>query len=288
MTKKSKLQEQVDRILFISNYNLNNPPKVINENYYNKEEIDYSQVEKQNENGYPSSHEYLDEYQLDEQPADLKKKPLPSKEPAAPLPPAGPTPPGPESKIPDLPPIGEPAPGTPGEATGREIPPVDVTPPITPEQPPEEEKPEVPSATKSDIKTVEKDVETASDYSKKVMTQQAEILTKVDDLMNKLGGVDQLSQKVDQITQGLKEIKPQSYRDKLEMISLNSGPFNIKLSDYWNLDDQKPQEPQQKEYKLDKQDIANFDAREIKDSLFSTGDGEEDDESIRKQRSMGY
>lgn len=286
MTKKSKLQEQVDRILFISNYNLNNPPKVIKESYYGDEkEINYDDVEKAQENGYPANHQYVDEYQsLDEQPVDVEKKPL-TKEPAktsspelAPKPtdPAIPDLGGPAGTIPEIPPVDSPDTSLP----------VDTTPPITTEQPPEEKKPEVPSATKSDVKEVEKEVQSVEDYSKKVMTQQAEILTKVNDLINKLGSVDQLSQKVDQISQGLNEIKPQSYKDKLEMISVNSGPFNVKLSDYWGTEDQEQQEPQQKEYKLDKQDIVNYDAREIKDSLFSTG--EEDDESVRKQRSVGY
>ena len=286
MTQKkvNNIQEQINRILFISNYNLNNPPKIVKENYYNEEEIDYENIEKENEKGYPANYQYVDEYQnIDEQPAPTKKKEEPKPEIEAPK--LAPTP---GAGTPEL--GGPPSPEPTGEAPGEQTPPVDITPPITPEPSPEKEKkPEVPSATKSDVKDVEKGVESVGDYSKKVMTQQAEILTKVDDMMNKLGNVDQLSQKVDQISHGLKEIKPQSYRDKLEMISLNSGPFNVKLSDYWgDLDGQEQQEPQQKEYKLDKQDIANFDAREIKDSLFSTGDGEENDESIRKQRSMGY
>ncbi len=275
--KKTKLQEQVDRILFISNYNLINPPKVIKESYGDEKEIKYEDVEKEQENGYPSNYQYLDEYLIEQGP---KKKPLPPKSPELIPKPEGGTPPvsGPTDSMPPLPT---------GDVPGEQTPPVDTTPSLTPEQPPEETKPEVKMATKTDVKGVSKEVSSVEDYSKKVMTQQAEILTKVDDLINKLGNVDQLSQKVDQIGQGLKEIKPQSYKEKLDLQSLKSFPYNIKLSDYWGTDDQEQKEPEQKEYKLDKQDIVNFDQREIKDSLFSTGE-EDEDQGITNRRKTGY
>lgn len=276
--KINTIQEQIKRILFISNYNLNNPPKLINENYYNEKEIDYNDVEKENEKGYPSSIAYQDEYQVDEQAPGEKKKP---KEPAPELAPK------PEAGLPSLPSPEETPPEPAGKAPGEEIPPVDKAPPPTPEAPPKEEKPEVPSASKTDVKSVEKDVESVEDYSKKVMTQQSEILTKVDDLVNKLSNVDNLSQKVDQLSQNIEKIKSPSYKDQLEMISVNSKPFDVKLSDYWSDlggEEQPKQEPQ--EYKLDKEDIINYDTNEIKQSLFTTG--EEDEESLRNQRSMGY
>jgi len=98
MNKNNKLlQEEIKRILFISNYNLNNPPKIIKENYYDQQEIEYSKIEKENEKGYPANHQYENEYMIDEQPAG--KKPVgrpPKKEPAA-APSAG--------EVPELPPI---------------------------------------------------------------------------------------------------------------------------------------------------------------------------------------
>lgn len=274
--KNNTLKEQVKRILFISNYNLNNPPK-LNENYNQDKEIDYENVEKEDEKGYPASYQYVDEYQIDEQ--DPNKKPA-DKEPATKS--AKELPKKPEAGLPDLGGAAEPTGAVPGEQTL----PVDTAPPLAPEPSPEEKKPEVPSATKSDIKSVEKEVESVEDYSKKVMTKQSEILVKVDDMINKLSNVDNLSQKVDQLTQNVEKIKPQSYKDKLEMISVNSKPFNVKLSDYWGLDDQEPVEQKPQEYKLDKQDIVNYDQREIKNSLFTTGEETEND--IINQRKTGY
>lgn len=283
MNKNNKLlQEEIKRILFISNYNLNNPPKIIKENYYDQQEIEYSKIEKENEKGYPANHQYENEYMIDEQPAG--KKPVgrpPKKEPAA-APSAG--------EVPELPPIDnkqEPpvgvAPGAPGEET-----PVDTTtPPPMPETPPEEEKKEPETASKSDVKDVEKDIESVGDYSKKVMTQQAEILASIQDLTSKLGGVDQLSQKVDKLSSDVGEMKPPSYKDQLEMISLKSGPFNQTLSDYWGADDNEESEKEPEKLTLDKSDIINYDQNEIKNSLFSTGDKDEE-ESMATRRKMGY
>jgi hypothetical protein len=279
------LQESIDRILFISNFDIKNPPK-INEGYI--DEINYGDVMKENDRGYPQSYEYEDEYRMDEAvpPKPDEKEKLPSQ--GGPMPQAdAAAPEGGEPGVEELPDLGgEELPDLGGEAGGEELPDLgdeagveelpDLGDEAGVEPDAEPETPEVPELTKTDLDSVEKEVESVEDYSKKVLTQQASIMATIQDLSDKLGNVEQLSQQVQKIGQDIEEIKPPSYQEQLEMQSTQSYPFNVKLSDYWDIPDQDETNQTPENLTIDQDDIENYDEKEIKDSLFTTGEEEEE------------
>ncbi|PCI28266.1 hypothetical protein COB55_04090 [Candidatus Wolfebacteria bacterium] len=294
---KDKLQESIDRILFISNWDLKNPPKM-NEGYGYIGEMSYDEVEQIDKNGYPSSHEYVDGYRVDEAvpPRKGDKDKLPSQ--------GGPMPqsdvPEPEGEIPDIsgeegiPDLG----GEPGglpDIGDEEAPEMDVQPTTddsitggAPEPTPDPEPAQEPEVSKSDIQSVEKEVESVEDYSKKVLTQQASMMATIQDMASKIGNVDQLSQQVQKIGQDIESMKPPTYEEQLDMVSTKSYPYNVSLGDYWNLDDQESEQQPQEDLTVSQDEIKNYDSDLIKSSLFDTGDDEEQEEMNINGRKMGY
>ncbi len=74
--------------------------------------------------------------------------------------------------------------------------------------------------------------------------------------------------KIDQVAKEVEDIKNPSYEKQFDMISRNSYPYNIKLSDYWGWEDAADRQNQEgKEYTITQADIDNYDPNLIKQSL---------------------
>jgi len=95
-----------------------------------------------------------------------------------------------------------------------------------------------------------------------------EVLNVVTQLQNSLGAIQGVNSKIDQVAQKVEDIANPSPEKQFDMISKNSYPYNIKLSDYWGWEDaEADKEAKEKEYVLTQADIDNYDPTKIKQSL---------------------
>lgn len=106
----------------------------------------------------------------------------------------------------------------------------------------------------------------------------SELLSKFEDLEQKVSSMDALSHKIETLEKEIIKRNPTPV-EKLEMRSLDSYPFNIKISDYWkDVDGYEAKSEEPKEYILTKDDIDNsFTDATIKKSLNVPEDYEEED-----------
>jgi hypothetical protein len=123
--------------------------------------------------------------------------------------------------------------------------------------------------------TVEVDVTDLVDKTDETKTTVDAVSTKMDELLNKLtelesqvGGMDQVINKIDELEKEIEKRHPTPV-EKLEMRSMSSFPYSVKLTDFWQdkegYDISEPEE----EYTLTQSDVENFDEKEIRSSFDS-------------------
>ena len=115
--------------------------------------------------------------------------------------------------------------------------------------------------------TEELDITDLVDSQKKIETKQEEYFHnkfgQLETLQSKLGEMDGLVQKLNDIETKLEKYRQKTPEEKLELRSLDSGPYNQKLTDYFS--DKLPEmEKQGKEYVLTSDDVQSFSPNEIK------------------------
>ena len=111
---------------------------------------------------------------------------------------------------------------------------------------------------------VEVDVSDIVDKTEEAKEEASQASSKIDDLLGKfseleekLTGMDQIITKMDELEQEVKDRNP-SPTEKLSMRSMDSFPYSVKLTDFWNDRegyDATGEEDEEKEYTLTKQDI---------------------------------
>jgi hypothetical protein len=111
---------------------------------------------------------------------------------------------------------------------------------------------------------VEVDVTDIVDKTEEAKEEAAQASSKIDDLLGKfseleekLTGMDEIINKMDELEQEVKDRNP-SPTEKLSMRSMDSFPYSVKLSDFWNDRegyDATGEEGEEEEYTLTKQDI---------------------------------
>jgi len=168
--------------------------------------------------------------------------PAPEAAPAAPVAPAAPT-----------------APATPGPQ------PVDI-----------ENDPDVEEVGKE---TEELDITDLVDTQKTLVDKQEEYFNNLFDqlknLESKLGEMDNLVNTVNNLEVKIEKMRPKTPEEKLELRSLDSGPFNQKLSEFFDdkMDDM--EKTGKNEYVLTTDEVEEFSPNEIKGS-FSEYDDEDE------------
>ena len=115
--------------------------------------------------------------------------------------------------------------------------------------------------------TEELDITELVDSQKKIETKQEEyfqnLFGQLETLQTKLGEMDGLVQKLNDIEAKIEKYRPKSAEEKLELRTLDSGPYNQKLTDYFS--DKLPEmEKQGKEYVLTTDEVQSFSPNEIK------------------------
>ena len=192
-------------------------------------------------------------------------------------PPPPPPPPGDpaagEAPPPPPPPAGDPtlppAPGTdPTAAAG--IPPQ----PVDTENDPDVEKVGGEENGKKDIEVTDL-VKSQEKIEKKQEEYFDNLFKHLDDLESKLANMDQIVSKLNDLEAKVEKYRPKTPEEKLELRSLDSGPYNQKLSQFFEDKQEDLEKTGKNEYVLTQDEVEEYSPVEIKKSF---RDFEEDGE----------
>jgi len=188
---------------------------------------------------------------------------------APPAPDAG-APPAPDAGAPPAPDAG--APPAPDAGGGEEVPePVDVTTDPDVEEVGAEKEGEEEEAEEIDITDL---VTTQQEIKKKQDEVMDGIFSKLDDLQSKLENIDQLMNKIDSLENKFDKYRDKTPEEKLMLRSLDSYPYNQKLTDFFNDKEPEMEKSGKNEYVLTSDEVENFSPNEIK-KTFNIYDEEE-------------
>jgi hypothetical protein len=184
-----------------------------------------------------------------------------------PPPPGGEVPPAPGGDVPPPPGGAPPAPGTEPGA------PVDVETDADVEEIGTEEGGEEEGGEE------ELDITDLVDTQKTMSDKQEEyfnnLFTQLSTLETKLGEMDQLVQKINSLETKFDQFRPKTPEEKLELRSLDSGPFKQKLSDFFVDKQEEMRQSGKNEYVLTSDEIEDYSPEEVKTS-FNDYDENED------------
>lgn len=102
------------------------------------------------------------------------------------------------------------------------------------------------------------------------------------DLESKLSVMDNMVDKLNNLEQKIETMKPKTPQEKLELRSLDSGPFNQKLTDFF--DDKLPEMERsgKNEYVISQDDVENYNPNEIRKSFRNFEDDTDQLQQFRK------
>jgi len=150
-------------------------------------------------------------------------------------------------------------------------PPADTTAPATetaPEPIDVAADPEVEKIGSEEESTEELDITDLVTSQKNVETKQEEyfnnLFTQIGNLESKLSEMDNLIQKLNDIESKIEKYRQKTPQEKLELRSLDSGPFNQKLTDFFEDKEQDIEKSGKNEYVLTTDEIQDFSPNEIK------------------------
>jgi len=162
-----------------------------------------------------------------------------------------------------------PAPGAP-PAGGTPPAPVDVAADKDVEEIGGEEKPDEEKIEITDLVSSQKNIEQKQEeYFNNLFKQ-------LSSLEQKLGDMDQLVSKIDGLENKIEKMRPKTPKEKLELRTLDSGPFNQKLSDFFTDKQDEMEKSGKNEYVLTSDDVEQFSKGQIEDSFNDYEDNEED------------
>jgi hypothetical protein len=180
---------------------------------------------------------------------------------------AGGLPPAPEGDVP-------PAPEDAAAGAPPPPPPVEPTTPIDVENDPDVEK--IDSEGKGEESESDEDSEelditelvtTQKDMGQKQDQYFEQLFGHLENLESKLSEMDQLMNKVNSLEDKLEKYRPKTPQEKLELRSLDSGPYNQKLTDFFIDKESDMEKSGKNEYVLTTDDVENFTPSEIKTSF---------------------
>lgn len=127
-----------------------------------------------------------------------------------------------------------------------------------------------------DVTDIVKDTKETKDAVNSGNQKVDELLTKLSDLETKLSSMNDLVSKIEQLETEIEKRNP-TPEEKLEMRSLDSFPYNLKLTDYWSekegaynvMNNKKIAPPEEKEYVLTQGDVEqDYNEGEVSDSFY--------------------
>jgi len=119
---------------------------------------------------------------------------------------------------------------------------------------------------------------------KNIETKQEEyfnnLFSQLSNLEQKLSDMDQVMTKLNDLESKIEKYRPKTNQEKLELRSLDSGPYNQKLTDFFTDKQQDIQKSGKNEYVLTTDDVEDYSVDEIKRTFNDYG-GEEEFKPIR-------
>ena len=115
-------------------------------------------------------------------------------------------------------------------------------------------------------------VTTQRDASQKQDDYFEELFAHIERLESKLGEMDNLVNKINSLEASIERSRPKTPQEKLELRSLDSGPYNQKLTDFFVDKEQDMQKSGKNEYILNSDDVQNFSPSDIKTSFTPSPD----------------
>ena len=94
-----------------------------------------------------------------------------------------------------------------------------------------------------------------------------DLFGQLETLQNKLADMDKLVSKIDSLEAKVEKYRPKTAQEKLELRSLDSGPYNQKLSDFFVDKEEEMEKSGKNEYVLTTDEVKDFSPSEIKDSF---------------------
>jgi len=149
-------------------------------------------------------------------------------------------------------------------------------PPLPGEELPPPPAGDVPPAGESEETTTEGgseelDITDLVNSQKNVETKQQEYFDKlfshIEGLESKLGEMDKIVSLLNTLEQKVEKYRPRTAQEKLELRSLDSGPFNQKLSDFFNDKQDDFEKSGKNEYILTTDEVEDFSPNEIKNTF---------------------
>jgi len=137
-----------------------------------------------------------------------------------------------------------------------------------------------PTETSEESGTEELDITDLVTSQKNIEQKQDEffnnLFSQLETLQTKLAGMDQIVQKLNTLETKIEKYREKTPQEKLELRSLDSYPFNQKLSDYFVDKQEDLQKSGKNEYVLTADEVKNYSPAEIKDTFYT----QEEEETI--------
>ncbi len=128
----------------------------------------------------------------------------------------------------------------------------------------------------SEGKTEEMDITDLVKSQKKVEEKQEEyfenLFQHLDNLESKLGEMDGIMSKLNDLEMKIEKYREKTPQEKLELRSLDSGPFNQKLSQFFDDKEDDMEKSGKNEYILTQDDVEDYSPVEIKKTFRNFGD----------------
>jgi len=129
----------------------------------------------------------------------------------------------------------------------------------------------------------ELDITDLVDTQKTMSDKQEEyfnnLFTQLTNLESKLGEMDQLVQKINSLETKFDQFRPKTPEEKLELRSLDSGPFKQKLSDFFVDKQEEMRQSGKNEYVLTTDEVEDYSPEEVRTS-FNDYEGNEDENNM--------
>ena len=103
------------------------------------------------------------------------------------------------------------------------------------------------------------------------------LFSHLDDLESKLSNMDTIVSKLNDLEAKVEKYRPKTNQEKLELRTLDSGPFNQKLSSFFEDKIEDMEKTGKNEYILTSDDVESYSPNEIKKSFRDFSDENEDD-----------
>lgn len=114
---------------------------------------------------------------------------------------------------------------------------------------------------------------------KNIETKQEEyfnnLFSQLSNLEQKLSDMDQVMSKLNDLESKIEKYRPKTNQEKLELRSLDSGPYNQKLTDFFTDKQQDIQKSGKNEYVLTTDDVEDFSVDDIKGTFNNYGEEDE-------------